>query len=57
MKVYKVINKSKDGNKMEVIAIDNNNTKQTLHINKVNNVWKYYEGINNGIPIYQLITI
>lgn len=46
MKMKQIISKSKDGNKMEIIAQGVFNL-ETLHIHKgLNNKWSYYWGLD-----------
>ena len=47
MKLIKIISKSKDGKKMEVIATDGN-FLDTLHIQKHQKDWKYCAGYEEG---------
>ena len=47
MKLRKIISKSKDGEKMEVIATDGNFLR-TLHIQKHQKDWKYCAGYEKG---------
>ena len=42
MKIHKIISKSKDNNRMEVIAVDNNGYYKTLHLHRHGSDWKYY---------------
>jgi len=43
MMVKKIISKSKGGNRMEVIAKEDN-IQKTLHIRQENNTWRYFAG-------------
>ena len=43
MKLVRVISKSRGGNRMEVIAKNDDGLK-TLHIHRKNRVWKYVAG-------------
>ena len=47
MKVRKIISKSKNGNRMEVIGEDDNGL-HTLHINKKGGVWNYVADKTDG---------
>ena len=47
MKVRKIISKSKDENRMEVIGEDDNGL-HTLHINKKGGVWNYVADKTDG---------
>ena len=55
MEIKQIISKSQDGNRMEVVA-ENNDNLQTLHIHKgPNNQWNYYYGLEENRPIFKLI--
>ncbi len=41
MQLKSIISKSKNGEKMEITAIDKNNKLKTLHIQKYGEVWRY----------------
>lgn len=57
MKVKQIISKSKNENRMEVIAKDNS-TLQTLHIHRKNNIWKYFVCCDKkGNKVFSIITI
>ena len=57
MMVKKIISKSKDGNRMEVIAKEDK-VQKTLHIHKENNIWRYFAGCNKeGKRIFLPITV
>jgi hypothetical protein len=57
MIVKKIISKSKDGNRMEVIAKEDKVLK-TLHIHKENNIWRYFAGYDKkDTKIYLPIAI
>ena len=49
MRVKQIISKSRNGNKMEVIAsgvdVSKGVIQKTLHIVKENDVWKYFVGL------------
>jgi len=56
MKIKKVISKSKDGNRMEVIAEGQGGYLCTLHIHRHSDGWKYHAGRDRkGQPILKLI--
>lgn len=44
MEIVKIISKSKDGRKMEVIAQNDKGIKRTLHVVKEGNKYKYFDG-------------
>lgn len=46
MKIAKVISKSKNGRKMEVIGVDNDGVKRTLHVHKKASEWLYSIGVD-----------
>ena len=57
MKVIKIISKSKSGNRMEIIAKEDN-IQKTLHIHQENDIWRYFAGLDNkGKEIYLPITV
>lgn len=56
MKLIKIISESKSGNRMEVIA-EEDNIRRTLHIHKENNVWKYFAGCYKDKKVFFPITI
>jgi len=61
MKVKQIISKSKNGNRMEIIATEDN-VQRTLHIRKNNDAlitgWRYFAGcLRNGTKIYLPISI
>ena len=58
MIVNKIISKSRDGNRMEVIGKEDK-VQRTLHIHKeYKNVWRYFAGCDNkGNKIYLPIII
>ena len=57
MKVKQIISKSRNGNRMEVIAKEDE-IQKTLHICHVNNVWRYFAGNDNkGKQVFLPITI
>ena len=57
MIVKRIISKSRNGNRMEVIA-EENNIQKTLHIHQENNVWKYFAGLSQeGKKIFSPINI
>ena len=57
MKVRQVISKSRDGNRMEVIAREGND-QRTLHIHQKRNEWRYFAGEDkNGKKIFLPITV
>ena len=61
MMVKQIISKSKGGNRMEVIAIEDN-ILRTLHIHKNNDsliaTWRYFAGcLKNGTKIFLPVSI
>ena len=57
MKVVKVISKSRNGSRMEVIAKEGS-THQTLHIHKGNEIWRYFVGEDKtGKKVFLPITV
>ena len=58
MKFKQIISKSRDGNKMEIIA-EENKVLKTLHVHKESkNTWRYFAGCNNKeTKIFLPITI
>jgi len=56
MKVKKIISKSKDGKRMEVIAIDGN-FLHTFHVHKHQKDWKYCAGYEKGRMILRSIEL
>ena len=57
MIIKKIISKSRDGNRMEVIAKEDKVLK-TLHIHKENNIWRYFAGYDKkDTKIYLPIAI
>lgn len=57
MEVKQIISKSKEGNRMEVIAKDDS-TLQTLHIHRKNNIWRYFVYCDKkGNKVFSVITI
>jgi len=57
MLVKRIISKSRNGNRMEVIAKDDKSLK-TLHIRRKSNVWRYFAGKDNkGNNIFEAITV
>ena len=44
--IKQIISKSKNGNRMEVIAKEDN-IQKTLHIRQENNIWRYFAGCDN----------
>ena len=57
MKLKQIISKSKGGNRMEVIAKEDN-IQKTLHIRQENNIWRYFNGRDNkGKRVFLPITI
>jgi len=56
MNLRKIISKSKDGNRMEVIATDGN-FLHTLHIQKHQKDWKYCAGYEKGRMILRKIEL
>jgi len=57
MIVKRIISKSRNGNRMEVIAKEDN-IQKTLHIRQVNNIWRYFAGCDDkGKQVYLPITI
>ena len=55
MKVKKIISKSKDGEKMEVIAEVYNGRLKTVHIQKHSKDWKFCAGYEKGRMILRSI--
>jgi len=51
MKLEKIISKSKDGNRMEIIARDDFKNPKTLHVHRYSKGWKYCAGYKNDQPI------
>ena len=57
MKVIKVISKSPNEKRMEVIAKEGD-TQKTLHIRQEHEVWKYFVGHDkNGKKVFSPITV
>jgi len=57
MKVKRIISKSRNGNRMEVIA-EEGDIQKTLHIYQENSVWKYFAGCNKeGKKVFLPINI
>ena len=56
MKVKKIISKSKDGKRMEVIATDGN-FLHTFHVQKHQKDWKYCAGYEKGRMILRSIEL
>ena len=57
MKLIKIISKSKNKNRMEIIAKDGK-IQKTLHIHQENDTWRYFAGCDNkGNKIFFPITI
>lgn len=57
MIVKQIISKSKDGNRMEVIAKEDN-IQKTLHIHQGNDTWRYFAGCDKkGKQVFLTITI
>ena len=57
MEVKQIISRSKDGNRMEVIAKDDG-TLQTLHLCREHNAWRCFVGYNKkGSKVFSPITI
>jgi len=57
MMVKQIISKSKGGNRMEVIAKENN-IQKTLHIHQENSIWRYFAGCDEkGKKIFLPINI
>jgi len=57
MKIKKIISKSKNGNRMEIIAI-NGEDLRTLHVHLIQDKWRYYAGKNEDFqPIFKFINI
>ena len=46
MIVIRIISKSRNGIRMEVIA-EEDNIQKTLHIRQVNNIWRYFAGCDD----------
>jgi len=58
MKLIQIISKSKDGNRMEVIAKEPFQIQKTLHIRKENNIWRYFAGCDEkGNKVYLPIIV
>ena len=58
MKLIQIISKSKDGNRMEIIAKEPFQIQKTLHIRKENNIWRYFAGRDDkGNKVYLPIII
>lgn len=57
MKLDKIISKSKDGNRMEVIARDDFQNMKTLHIQQHSKKWRYCAGHQNDQPILRSIEL
>jgi len=51
MKLEKIISKSKDGNRMEIIARDDFKNLKTLHVHRYSKGWKYCVGYKDDQPI------
>ena len=57
MKVKQIISKSKNGNRMEVIAKEGD-IQKTLHIHQKNKVWRYFDGCDKkGNRVFSIITV
>ena len=57
MKVKQIISKSKNGNRMEVIAREDN-ILSTLHICQEHNIWRYFAGCDKkGRKVFLPITV
>jgi len=52
MKIHKIISKSKNGLKMEVILKDDDGYCLTKHAHKKNNKWQYLIKMFQGQPTY-----
>lgn len=50
MKLEKIISKSKDGNRMEIIARDDFKNLKTLHVYRHSKGWRYCVGYKDGQP-------
>ncbi len=57
MKIKKIISKSKDENRMEVIAEDAHGNLRTLHIQRYSKDWKYCDGHQDNRPILKSISV
>ena len=57
MKVKKIISKSKDGNKMEVIAEVYHGNLKTFHIHRHSKKWKFFAGYEKNQPILKAIEL
>ena len=57
MIVKQIISKSKNGNRMEVIA-EKDDIQKTLHIHQENSIWRYFAGCDKeGKKIFLPINI
>ena len=57
MKVTKIISKSQDRSRMEVIAKEGD-TLKTLHIRQENKIWRYFVGEDKqGKKVFSPITV
>ena len=56
MKLKQIISKSKKGNRMEIIA-EEDNMQRTLHIRKENNIWRFFAGCNKGKKVFSPIIV
>jgi len=57
MKIKKIISKSKDGNRMEVIAGSYHGNLKTHHIHRHQKDWKYLAGYEKGRMILRTIEL
>jgi len=55
MKLEKIISKSRNGNRMEIIARDDFKNLKTLHVHRYSKGWKYCAGYQNDQPILRSI--
>lgn len=57
MKVKRIISKSKNEDRMEVIA-EEGNIQKTLHIHQENSIWRYFAGCDKkGNKIFLPINV
>ena len=57
MKVKRIISKSKNGNRMEVIA-EEGDIQKTLHIHQKNSIWRYFASCDKkGNRVFSIITV
>lgn len=57
MKLEEIISKSRDRNRMEIIAKDDFKNPRTLHIQRHSKKWKYCTGHQKGQPILKSIEL